>query len=163
METGRVDISIRPVNPRDVLGIDPFTRGLSAASLRLRFMAAVREETARRQFVSEVTIQPDAFAFVAIDHERDDAIVGQAFAAIDVAAKTAEVAFAVDDLYQQQGIGSGLLAALVAEARRRELQSLRADTLPENNLMLAVFRESGLPLRERLEDGVVGVELRLDA
>jgi hypothetical protein len=40
---------------------------------------------------------------------------------------------------------------------------LEAEVLAANGAMLAVFRRCGLPMRTRLEDGVVHVELLLTA
>jgi GNAT superfamily N-acetyltransferase len=54
----------------------------------------------------------------------------------------AEVAFAVVDDYQGQGIGSILMRHLVAIARRAGLAELVADVLPENRQMLTFSRSS---------------------
>jgi hypothetical protein len=59
-------------------------------------------------------------------------------------------------------IAGRLLAALQAAARDRGLRTLVAEVLPENAQMLAVLREHG-PCRERLRDGVVHVEVPVDA
>jgi GNAT superfamily N-acetyltransferase len=75
----------------------------------------------------------------------------------------AEVAFAVIDQYQGQGIGAALMRHLAGIARGAGLRELIADVLPENGAMLKVFAKSGFPLRTKRESDVVHVALRLDA
>jgi RimJ/RimL family protein N-acetyltransferase len=74
---------------------------------------------------------------------------------------TAEVAFAVVDEYQGQGIGGALLRHLVAIARDAGLAKLVAEVLPDNIPMLKVFEKSGLRYATRREGRVVHVTLRL--
>lgn len=56
----------------------------------------------------------------------------------------AEIAFAVIDAYQRQGIGAALMRHLTALARQSGIKTLVADVLPENIAMLKVFEKSGL-------------------
>ena len=74
---------------------------------------------------------------------------------------TAEVAFAVVDQYQGQGIGSALMRHVAAVARAARLDELIADVLPDNLPMLKVFENSGLPVRTKREPGVVQVVIEL--
>ena len=73
----------------------------------------------------------------------------------------AEVAFAVDDGHQGQGIGGLLMKHLTALARQSGLEELFAEVLPNNTAMLKVFEKSGLAMSTKREDGVVHVTLRL--
>ena len=73
----------------------------------------------------------------------------------------AEVAFAVVDDHQGQGIGSALVHHLVAIAHRAGLKELIADVLHENTSMLKVFEKSGLPLTLSRSRGVVHITLRV--
>jgi RimJ/RimL family protein N-acetyltransferase len=73
----------------------------------------------------------------------------------------AEVAFAVVDEYQGQGIGGALLRHLVAIARNAGLEQLVAEVLPDNVPMLKVFEKSGLRCNVKREGRVVHVALRL--
>ena len=67
----------------------------------------------------------------------------------------AEVAFAVVDHHQGQGIGKALMRHLVAIARDAGLRELIAEVLPDNAQMLKVFERSGLDFRTRREPRVV--------
>jgi GNAT superfamily N-acetyltransferase len=72
---------------------------------------------------------------------------------------TAEVAFAVVDQYQGQGIGAALMRHLAAIARGAGLQELIAEVLPDNVPMLGVFEKGGFGLKRG--SGVVHAALRL--
>jgi RimJ/RimL family protein N-acetyltransferase len=73
----------------------------------------------------------------------------------------AEVAFAVDDAHQGQGIGALLMKHLAAIARQSGLRELFAEVLPSNRAMLKVFEKSGLGVSTKREQGVVHVTLKI--
>lgn len=77
-------------------------------------------------------------------------------------ARAAEVAFAVEEDFQGNGIATRLLAVLADIARADGIAQFDAEVLARNAAMLQVFARSGLPMeREAEEDGVVRVTLRL--
>jgi RimJ/RimL family protein N-acetyltransferase len=73
----------------------------------------------------------------------------------------AEVAFAVVDQNQGQGIGAALMRHLAAVARSAGLHELIAEVLSDNTPMLRVFEKCGFGLSTKRESGVVHVALRL--
>lgn len=73
----------------------------------------------------------------------------------------AEVAFAVVDQYQGQGIGAAMMRHLVILARNAGLEELVADVLASNTAMLKVFENSGLPMTTARESEMVRVAVRL--
>jgi GNAT superfamily N-acetyltransferase len=72
----------------------------------------------------------------------------------------AEVAFAVVDQFQGQGIGTALLQHLSSLAREAGLREFVAEVLPEN-AMLKVFEKSELEVATRREPQAIHVVLRL--
>ena len=74
---------------------------------------------------------------------------------------SAEVAFVVEDEYQGRGVGTLLLEHLARMARELGYRTFEAEVLADNRQMLEVFAHSGLPLRERVRDGLVHVEMDL--
>ena len=76
-------------------------------------------------------------------------------------ARSAEVAFMVEEDYHGLGIASRLLKHLAEVARSRGIAMLDATVLAENKAMLSVFARSGLPMRKRNEGGEVCVTLTL--
>jgi RimJ/RimL family protein N-acetyltransferase len=75
---------------------------------------------------------------------------------------TAEVAFAVVDEFQGQGIGAALMRHLTTLARDAGLKEFIAEVLPDNIAMLKVFEKSGLRMRTKQEARVVHVVLKFD-
>ncbi len=79
-------------------------------------------------------------------------------------AVAAEVAFAVEEDMQRQGIASRLLTALTDIARAGGVARFDAEVLSRNAGMLRVFHESGLPRTTASErDGIVEVLMDLQA
>ena len=76
-------------------------------------------------------------------------------------ARTAEVAFTVEEDYQGLGIAGRLLSALAEIARGKGIGAFSAEVLAGNASMRRVFVRSGLPMRERREGGVVHLTLEL--
>ena len=72
---------------------------------------------------------------------------------------TAEIALAVDDAFQGKGIGSLLLERLAVLAVRNGFRRFWAITMPDNQQMLDVFRESGFECRSQANDGCVEIDL----
>jgi RimJ/RimL family protein N-acetyltransferase len=76
--------------------------------------------------------------------------------------KAGEVAFLVDENYQGSGVGSYLMTLLVDEGKKRMLEALYAEVLPDNQPMIKVFEKSGLPLKSNLDGGVYHITLSLN-
>ena len=76
-------------------------------------------------------------------------------------ARTAEVAFVVEEDYHGLGIAGRLLRHLADIARGKGVATFEADVLSENKSMLAVFARSGLPMEKRHDGGTVHVTLSL--
>ncbi len=133
----------------------------SAQSLYRRFFGAKRYFSEKEiefflsiDFVNHV-------ALVATVEEESRALIVGGGRYIIVRPGAAEVAFAVVDEYQGQGIGGALLRHLVAIARIAGLEELVAEVLPDNIPMLKVFEKSGLRCNVKREGRVVHVALRL--
>jgi RimJ/RimL family protein N-acetyltransferase len=76
--------------------------------------------------------------------------------------RAAEVAFAVEEDVQGQGISSRLVEVLTGIARADGIARFEAEVLARNAPMLRVFERSGLPMAVTPEeDGVVRVTLEL--
>ena len=71
----------------------------------------------------------------------------------------AELAVAVADTWQGQGIATLLLAHLAQLAEASGIVTFVAWVHPTNRQMLQVFRDSGFPVRVRSEPGVLEIEL----
>ncbi|MFH9610106.1 GNAT family N-acetyltransferase [Streptomyces sp. NPDC017448] len=72
-----------------------------------------------------------------------------------------EVALLVEDEWQRRGIGSGLLARLVAMAGEAGCHSVYAVTQSRNTGMVAAMRGLELPLDYQIEEGTLVITARL--
>jgi len=72
---------------------------------------------------------------------------------------TAEIALAVDDVFQGKGIGTLLLERLAVLAAANGFRRFWAVTMLENKAMLDVFRESGFECRTKADDGCIEIDL----
>jgi acetate---CoA ligase (ADP-forming) len=71
----------------------------------------------------------------------------------------AEVAFAVADTLQGQGVGTRLLEQLAATAAGEGISTFVAEVMPDNELMLRVFSDAGFAVSRRIEGGTTEVRL----
>ena len=81
---------------------------------------------------------------------------------LDRASNTAEIAFVVQDRYQNHGIGTFLLKQLINIAQLRGLKGFTAEVLTENKAMMAVFYKAGYEVTARLSEGIYLVSVPFD-
>jgi GNAT superfamily N-acetyltransferase len=133
----------------------------SPRSLYRRFFS-VRQDFAEQEVDFFVNVDfVNHVALVAVMEEAGRSVIVGAGRYIVVGPGRAEVAFAVVDAYQGQGIGAALMRHLAVVARDAGLKELVADVLPDNVPMLKVFEKSGLDIRTKRGPRVVQVTLRL--
>jgi len=100
-------------------------------------------------------------ALVAVMEEGGQPVIVGGGRYIVTGPRQAEVAFAVVDEHQRQGVGTALVDHLAAIARSAGLGELIADVLPDNIPMLKVFEKSGFHVRAGCTPGVARLSLRL--
>jgi L-amino acid N-acyltransferase YncA len=71
----------------------------------------------------------------------------------------AEIAVAIAEPMQHNGLGTILLSQLTQAANQAGVAVLNAEVLPQNHRMLHMFRDSGFPVTTHTLPGVVLVEL----
>jgi GNAT superfamily N-acetyltransferase len=149
---------VRALRPNDESEFLAAVGRVGTQSLYRRFMGAKREFSEKeRAFFLNVDFV-NHVALVAIVREGDRASIVAGGRYIVEKPGTAEVAFAVIDDYQGQGIGAVLLRHLAALARQAGLREFTAEVLPDNTPMLKVFERSGLKFNsKRSADGVHAV------
>jgi GNAT superfamily N-acetyltransferase len=85
-------------------------------------------------------------------------IVGIAQYFLDPKTCAAEVAFLVQDEWQQKGMGTILLEYLTEIAKQRGVKSFYAKVLPTNKPMLAVFYNSGYKVNTEFDGEVYNIK-----
>jgi GNAT superfamily N-acetyltransferase len=160
LHDGRTVVT-RSLRPEDRAGLLAAVGRTSDQSLYRRFFASKRgfpdqevDFYVNVDFVSHV-------ALVALVEEDGQPVIVGGGRYIVVLPCQAEVAFAVDDAHQGQGIGTAMMRHLGAIARNAGLKELVADVLPENTAMLKIFRASGLGIRTGQEPDATHVVLQL--
>jgi len=154
-------VTIRALRPQDRNDLLAAVGRTSAQSLYRRFFGAKRHFTEKEtafflnlDFISHV-------ALVAVVEENGQQVIAGGGRYIVDKPGRAELAFAVVDQYQGQGIGAALMRHLALIAREAGLHELTAEVLPENTAMLKVFEKSGFPLTTKREPRTVHVVLKL--
>lgn len=159
-------VALRPIRPDDAAALQAFHVGQSARSRYLRFFADMeRLGPADLTRFTEVD-HHDRVALVAVTDggtAQDDLEQIIAVARFDrTGPSEAVVAFNVADAHHGRGLGSVLLEHLAAAALEVGVSRFTAEVLPENETMLAVFRDAGYVVDQVLDDGIVWVSFDLD-
>jgi RimJ/RimL family protein N-acetyltransferase len=154
-------IRIRALSRADRHGMLGALDRMSDESIRRRFFGLKR-----RFSEDEVAYYTDVdftnhVALVGVLEEDGHAVIIGGARYIVSQPGAAEVAFAVDDAHQGQGIGALLMKHLAGIAHRAGLQELYAEVLPNNTAMLKVFEKSGCGMSTKREQEVVHVTLQV--
>lgn len=154
---GRV-MRVRPSQASDLDAMRRFYDRLSDTSTYQRFFGL-------RPAMLDARLQPpwgnDIFERVVMLAIDDLEVIGVGEYSRTRGQNEAEVAFAVADAHQHEGIATLLLEDLASIAREAGFRRLVAETLAGNNAMQLVFSTVGLTERTRYEHGQVSVELDL--
>lgn len=141
-------VTIRPIRPDDAGLSQEFVRGLSDESRYFRFMDSLRELTPR--MISH---------FTKVDHDLHLALIAVSEAGgreleVGVARYVAapdrqrcEFALVVADEWQQKGLGTQLMHALIAAARAAGVREMFGDVLATNSKMLRFAARLGFKAR----------------
>lgn len=106
----------------------------------------------------------DVALLVTIGSGNEELVIGGAsYFAVEAVppARSAELAFTVEDDYQGLGIASILMRHILNIARKNNLTQLEAEVLASNLKTLTVFRRCGLPIAMRHEGSSIHVTLFL--
>jgi RimJ/RimL family protein N-acetyltransferase len=160
LRNGR-QLTIRALRTEDRDDFVAAANRVSAHSLKSRFFAAKREfsENEISFFVNVDFIKHVALVALLGEGGRPVIVGGARY--VVVSPGKAEVAFAILDQYQRQGIGTVLMRHLGTIACQAGLRELIAEVLPENTAMLKVLGSSGFPLSTNADPGVVHATLHL--
>lgn len=157
---GNQEINFRPIRPSDEEGMRKLFYRFSDTAVYYRYFTSV-------------TAMPHARmqAYVNIDYTDTISIVGFTGKAQKERLISegrfvkgrregyAEVAFVVDDAFQNMGIASGMLSILTDIAKERGLRGFTADVLTSNRQMLAVFKKWGHQCTVSMSDGVYEITI----
>ena len=147
-------IFLRPVKISDESLVREFFYSLSEQSLYLRF-ASVRKDmplTRLKEFLS-VDYSKDMLLLAVVNEGDNEQIVGLGQYSTKKGSDYAEISVTVRDKFQNQGIGTELVAYLKCLAQKRGLSGFLAEVLMRNVNMLWVFRKIGFQIVDNV-DGI---------
>ena len=154
-------LTVRPIRATDKAALLDLFERLSARS-RLRRFLAPKPALSRREltYLTEIDHRTHE-ALVAV--APDGAFVGVARYACDPGETTvADVAFAVADVWQGRGVGTGLARLLLERARANGIVRLHATMLADNRPARTMLGRLGFAVCG-IADGVLEVDLELAA
>jgi acyl-CoA hydrolase/RimJ/RimL family protein N-acetyltransferase len=156
-----LQIFIRPVKISDEPLLKDFFYSLSDSSLYKRFIS-YRQDIPHERLQDFVVIDytKEVLLLVITGDQNNQLIAAVGQYGIDENTHTAEVAFAVRDNQQNQGIGFELLKYLTYLAKRQGLLGFTAEVLIDNAPMLHVFEKGGFDMKKRVDSGIYDLMLK---
>jgi acyl-CoA hydrolase/RimJ/RimL family protein N-acetyltransferase len=138
------EIFFRPVKPNDEPALSEMLYSLSEESIRTRYMThTIVFPHKDIQRLTNIDYRQDMAIVGVIPRADGEEIVAIAQYFLDPKTQAAEVAFLVQDEWQQKGMGTFLLDYLTQIAKQRGVKKFCAKVLPTNESMLAIFHNSG--------------------
>jgi RimJ/RimL family protein N-acetyltransferase len=157
-----ITVKIRAVRPTDKAGVaDAFTK-LDPESFYTRFFRAKSALTDQQlKAATEVDFENVVALVATIESGGQETIIGGGrYMTFDLSgARSAEIAFLVEEDYHGLGIAGRILKHLARIARQKGVRQFEAEVLPQNKAMLAVFLRSGIPMTQTLTRDVIHVTL----
>jgi RimJ/RimL family protein N-acetyltransferase len=148
-------VHVRPVRAEDAPAVRAFFERLSPRSIALRFFCGFPDLDRAVRWATEA----DQHRYGLIATGADGRVVAHAgWEREPDRPERAEIAFAIADAMQHNGLGTILLSQLTQAAEEAGIAVLTAEVLPQNHRMLHVFRDSGFAVTTRTIPGVVLVE-----
>jgi acyl-CoA hydrolase/RimJ/RimL family protein N-acetyltransferase len=152
------EIFFRPIKPTDEPSLAEMLYSLSEESLRTRYMTRTKAFPHRDvQQLTNIDYKNDMAIVGVVPGVSGDEIVsvGQYF--LDPKTQAAEVAFVVQDEWQQKGMGTYLLDYVTRIARQRGVKRFYAKVLPNNKAMLAIFQNCGYKVNTEFDGEVYNI------
>ncbi|MHC4666276.1 MAG: GNAT family N-acetyltransferase [Planctomycetota bacterium] len=151
-------IFFRPVKPTDEPALSEMLYSLSEESVRKRYMAHTMTFPHKDvQQLTNIDYRQDISIVGTVPGVSGDQIVAIAQYFLDPRTQSAEVAFIVQDEWQQKGMGTFLLDYLTQIARQRRVRRFYAKVLPSNKPMLAIFHNSGYKVNTEFDGEVYSI------
>jgi acetyltransferase len=152
-------LRLRPIRPDDEPRLEELFNRLSRHTVYHRFFAPYQRLRADwyRRFAN---VDYRARLALVAEDEQNGHVLLRAVARYEpeTAPGVAEVAVVVEDAWQNRGLGSVLLDAVLEAGEARGLRSFTANVLTENRRMLHVLRRLGEIHHRSFENGVITLE-----
>jgi RimJ/RimL family protein N-acetyltransferase len=152
------EIFFRPIKPTDEPALSEMLYSLSEESVRTRYMTRTVAFPHRDiQQLTNIDYKNDLAIVGVVPGVSGEEIVAIAQYFLDPKTHAAEVAFLVQDEWQQKGMGTFLLDYITKIAKQRGVKRFYAKVLPNNKPMLAVFHNSGYKVNTEFDGDVYSI------
>jgi RimJ/RimL family protein N-acetyltransferase len=158
--------TVRAIRPEDKGLLLAAFKGLETGSIHMRFFGP-RKEPSERELIQATEIDfIRNIALVACVRENEgERIIGVGRYFVFEGPNppsAAEIAFAVEEDYQGQGVASILFKHLLLIGRDQGISRFEADVLPGNRKMLRVFERAGLPVETKASSDSIHMTIFLN-
>ena len=152
------EIFFRPVKPTDEPALSEMLYSLSKESVQTRYFAHTMTFPHRDvQQLTNIDYRQDISIVGSVPGTSGEQIVAIAQYFLDPRTQAAEVAFIVQDEWQQKGMGTFLLDYVTQIAKQRGVKRFYAKVLPANKPMLAIFHNSGYKVNTEFDGEVYSI------
>lgn len=155
---------LRAIRPDDKQRLLAGFHRLTGKSIYFRFFSNKQKLTPKElKYFTEIDFEHHVAIVVTLLNQEENIVGVGRYVELEKRnnQKVAEVAFAIDDAYQNLGIGTILFETLVTIAQDKGISVLVADVLIENKNMLEIFKHSGFKLHSTFELGVEHIEFSI--
>jgi acyl-CoA hydrolase/RimJ/RimL family protein N-acetyltransferase len=157
------EIFFRPVKPTDEAALSEMLYSLSDESVRKRYMAhTVAFPHKQVQQLTNIDYLQNLAIVGTVPGVSGEQIVAIAQYFLDPKTQAAEVAFIVQDEWQQKGMGTFLLDYITKTAKKRGVKRFYAKVLPSNKPMLSIFYNSGYKVNTEFDGEAYSITYDLD-
>jgi len=151
-------IFFRPIKPTDEQAVSEMLYSLSEQSVRTRYMTYTMAFPHKDvQQLTNIDYRQDITIVGVVPGVSGEEIVAIAQYFLDPKTRAAEVAFIVQDEWQQKGLGTYLLDYLTQIAKQRSVKRFYAKVLPTNKPMLTIFHNSGYKVNTEFDGEVYSI------
>ncbi len=155
-------VIIRSITSEDKPALEMGFKHLSKSSIYHRFHGPKKSLSANElEYFTEVDHRYHVALLVTLSPPSDgEALaVGRYVCTNQILPLTADLAVTVKDDYQNLGIGRLLLRHLILTAQKNSIDRFRADVMRDNQPMLHLLRNCGLPFDEQTSQGEIIITL----
>lgn len=154
---------IRPIRPTDESLLRDLFYASSEETLYQRFFAFRRTMPhSKLQQFCNVDYEREMSIVATVPQNGGEHIVGAAVYSLDPQTQVADIAFVVEDAYQNRGIGSLLLDEIIRIAHSKGIRRFVSHVLSTNARMLHLIRKVATRCESRLEEGVWTLEFEAE-
>jgi acyl-CoA hydrolase/GNAT superfamily N-acetyltransferase len=155
-------VRIRAVKPSDEEQMRRLFYRFSDESVYYRYFSPIRTMPhAKMQAYVNIDYRKTFSIVVLTGKPGQGEIIAEARFARQKRGNKADIAFVVDEAFQNQGIATFMYRLLIRFAKEQGIEGFSADVLASNKAMMKVFEKGDLALKARLEEGVYHLNILL--